>query len=339
MTIKKPNISKISKPSPVQFVIVGLVLWLLLGGAFLLINRGFYYADYQTTYKLDLPENATAESKFTELSKDQYVAQLDRDQHIVYYQMIPAETLNKIMADLKANKDTAAVTLTQSTVVRTEVLFAKVVLLVVLSLIVFTGFVFYTIINKMKRGRLNVWKLLGFLLVSVLLGVAAQLGALSLISRIYNLTEISITTLSLGMVWGMLLIYLVIYDYAVRHNAETDLGEAINMNFRHTGGMNKRTVVFLGIILVLITFGLGSKFLIEAILIFLAIMSAGIFLQYSPIVLYHLNRNSFLAVWKSFRISNSPELVEMTAMPEDKQLPLKATKLKKTAPKHKQRRK
>lgn len=328
---------KIRRPSPMQFILAGILLWLAVSGIVLYLNRGFYFAGYEDTYVLDLPESDAGQAKFADLSKGQYVAELDRDHHAIYFQNIPATEMTRIYSDLQSATDTAATTLTETSVVHTDYFFIRVGMLMILSSILFAASMYYFVIRNLKGRQFKVWKLLVTLYVSLAIGVFAQLGLLSLVSRIYNLSNVSLSTLAIAVMWGILIVYFVIYDFAVKHNGEATLAEGINMNYRHVGGMNRVVWAFLAMVLVVVTFGLGSKFIIEAILIFTAIFFSGAFLQYFPLVIYRLNRRAIRSIWQGFQVQDMPNLVEGEVL-SGEQLALKPAKVKKPAAKKRSRR-
>lgn len=324
---------KINRPTPIQFVLVGLVIALVLSAVVLWINKGFYFAAFEDTYILDLPENAAGEAKYADLSKGQYVAQLDRDHHAVYFQNILAQDINRIFSDVSTNADTVDAALTETNIIHTDIFLVRVVILMVLTSILFAISMYYFVIRKLKGRQMKIWRLMGLLYLSALIGIFANLGLLSLVSRIYNLSNVSISSLAIGLMWGIFLIYFVAYDFAVKHNGEMSLAEGINMNYRHTGGVNRVAWAFLGAVLVIVTFGLGSKFIVEGVLVFMTVFTVSVFLQYFPLVIYRLNRNAIRSIRQNFQVLDNTNLTEMNSLQSEEQLALKPLKTKKPAKK------
>ncbi len=253
-----------------RLVLFIVLLLTLVSAVTLFVNKGFYYTFYQHTYQIEFSRDINLD----QFSSRSYVSKLDRTNKIVRLQNIPAEELNKLTNDLE-----------EGTYAMTEVdeylpqnFSEKLILGLLALLLIIPGLIAFNIYRNISAGhRASLIRFSSLLGITAIITLFIAVGLLSLISRVYELTYLS---LSVVFVTGLFIAvsgyYYLYRTFVFDFSAPTiELSQATLAN--HVARLAREDMgKVLGISIIVIALliaGLGVTSLLDLLLLLFSIIT------------------------------------------------------------------
>ncbi len=265
--INKLNQTKFAKLRPRALYAILLTLALVLGLVTLFINKGFYYSDYQAGIVLQFPAD-TKVSFFDRFSGERYVSKVNRDLKQIRYQGLTLPQVNNVIQNLEIKP----VQIIEQHQVLPVSLVGRVVWISLLAIFVTFAFVYYSIIRKLKKlSKLYVALISVLKLISLSIGMLIYLGVISLVSRVYQLTDTSLLGLIVAGLLGLVSVYISLQSVL---NFDRQVYDLYDLELETLGA----TKLFFNRIwklallgLLFISIGMGINFAFDGLLLWLGI--------------------------------------------------------------------
>lgn len=238
-------------------------LILIAGVVSLIWNKGFYYAFYNTTHIVKVVE-AAPPGTLDSVSVLNGAAAVDRNLSQVSFQNLSKDTVESQLSQVTTDNN-----YTISTILRNEPANWLLKLLVAGFAFIVSAVIYIYWTARQLKSALSFSKHIelqrNFLLLTAVF-VLMSVGALSLISTVYVLTEISLVVLGISLIIWSLNWAKGIEQLLVNWNTfETDAERWGFLQLDLTSTL--RRTAWLGLIIVsILSFGLGAKFIIEGVI-------------------------------------------------------------------------
>lgn len=295
-----------------------VLLWVLLTlGAIgiLVYNRGVKYAYYQETYVVQLPQDVKAEV-YNRFAGSPNVSKIDRGLFQIDFQGASAAETSQVLSDLQTELGKDKVTgYTKQVAIpanlRTRIIYLTLSLLIVSILAL--NLLKPKTIFRLPNGVWRWWILNVLSLGSVVL---IELGVLSALSLIYQLTELSFWT----VVISILIVIIVNFVLWIEVCQAEDLHSLILSQRANLRYYAKFILGLWTITVVLLAIGLGTSFVLDGVLLIVSLVTALWFGTELPWWLYRLTlvANSRRQRFVSQRKQPEPEIVNNIALPSPK---------------------
>ncbi len=314
----------VNRPSKFSFMAVALILLAALSIGVIIINRGVYFADFHSSQLVQITSDGSVDI-LDQYTSSPYLAHVDHTNSILEFQSIPAETLNKIVSDIKSIKGVTVVSVINQTRILPVDILARLIW-GALGVLVIT-FMYMYLVTLRKLFNLNsklAWQMLGLYVLSLGIGLVTSFGAISLVSRFYELSDISIASLMIAYLWGISLIMLVLQENWEQSKAFFNyLPEVLALNRRRLAWLNNAAAVVWMLILAGAILGLGKRFVIEGVLMAAGLTFVSLSIQVLPNFLLRINTSdikSYAKMLKSYNAQAVPlynQQVEAAAKPNN----------------------
>ena len=252
-----------------RLVLIVMLILFHLSMVMLITNRGFYYTFYQHTYQLEF----SGDINLDQFSSRSYVSGLDRTNKIVRLQNIPSEELNKLTNDLEEG----AYTLTEVDEYLPQNFSEKLMLGLLAVLLIIPGIIAFNIYRNISASHRN--SLIRF---CILLGTTALLtlfitvGLLSLISRVYELTYLSLAVVFVAGLFVAVTSYYYLYRTFVYDFSAPTIELSLATLSNHVARLAREDmgkVIGISIVVIaLLIAGLGVTSLLDLTILFLSII-------------------------------------------------------------------
>lgn len=286
------------------------ILLLVISFTFVVIHRGFYYADYHTTWQLHFPED-TEISVIDAFSGSSYVASVDRVQKIVELQNISETELNRLTSDLNST----GVTLSISTKALPANLPMQIISGIVLLTLTALGATYFSGLRELLRFKQKeIYTLFLWQGIAWVWGLTIQIGVMSFFSRFYKLTDLSIISLFIYVVWSTFLITANVtriynnYQYNIPQLNELFIYSKSQLKYVHRRGATLWTVFIF-----LLTLALGVHFSIDGFLLITAVIISGESLTHLPGLLRSVWKRRTRAANKTDKVVSEPNTTKNTS--------------------------
>lgn len=316
-------------PNRVRIVIMMLILGLAL--LILFFNAGFRNAFYHATWNVKLPEAAT-EEYMNSFSSSPYLASLDKQNKELHWQGIPETELNRVVDEIRTQFPEETISVTEMSELLPTALVVRTVYIVLFGLIVSLVYLYFMEIGKFNSRKVF-FQVTGLNVVALIWGGVVMLGILSSMSLIYKLTEYSLLTLVVMVLW----VGMGYYRSLLEIRKEPILDLALESQRRFWRQLNKSTWNWLVLFVVLLAIGLNTVFVVDAILLAVALILGSYVQQELPILLHRLViRIRGIRFYKSSGAFKRPTVVKPTAsitkvnVSKPKKVKVKAKKTKKS---------
>lgn len=248
----------------------------------LVFNTGFRNAFYQATWIVKLPDSAT-EEYINGFSSSTYLAALDKQNKELHWQGIPEVVLNRTLEGIRSQFGDQTVTVTEVTELLAPAVYTRIAYIVIFGLIVSLVYLYFTEIGKFNSRKIY-FNLTGLNILSLVWSGVVMLGVLSSMSLIYKLTEYSLLSLVIMIIWVGIGYYLSLAQV----QKELTLGLALEKQRKYWKQFNRANWNWLVLFIVLLALGLGTVFVVDGILIGIAVILGGYMQQELPTLLHRL---------------------------------------------------
>jgi hypothetical protein len=295
-----------NQPSKYTFLAAFLLFWFVISLGVIVANRGVYFANFHASMLMKVTTDGTKDvvSRF---SSSPYVAALDRENSIVEFQSIPYDEFNKIVADLEEEDGVVSVESIEQTRILSQDVVVRFAWTAAAAVLIFSLFMYVTVVRKLMGINRNLTlRVVAFYAAALGIGLINVFGLLSLFSRFYELTDVSMLVLMITFLWGAALIFLTLYEIWEHHtNFYSNMLDVFSLNRRRLTWLLKISSIVWGIILASVAIGLGTRFAIDAVLIGAGVMIISASLQVLPNFLLRLNVTNVRSYSKMLRSYNA----------------------------------
>jgi len=295
-----------NRPSKYSFVAVFLLFWFVVSIVILIVNRGIYFASFHSNELMKVTTDGSRDV-ISRFSTSPYVAAIDHENSIVEFQSIPNDEFNKIVADLQVESGVVSVEAISQNPILPQDVVMRFVWTAVAALLIVAVFIYVTVLRKLMVVNRNLtWRIAGFYLVAMGIGLVNIFGIISLFSRFYQLTDVSIAALGVTFLWGASSVFLVLYETWEHHtNFYSNMLDVFTLNRRRLLWLTKISAIIWGIILIAVMIGLGQRFIIDGLLIGAGVIIIGASLMVLPTFILRLNVVNVKAYSQMFQSYNS----------------------------------
>lgn len=272
------NLPKITA-TPKRIRIVVMLVVFLLASLVLVFNTGLRNAFYQATWIVRLPASAT-EEYVNSFSSAQYLAALDKENKELHWQGIPTDELNRKVEEIKAQFPNESVTVSEINELLPPALATRVAYGAVFVMVVSVVFLYLNEVGKFAMRKLFL-KVSLLNLIATLWSIIVMLGILSSMSLIYKLTVYSFLSLVILLMWAGMGYYLSLSSF----DKDLTLNFALENQRSFWRKFNRANWVWLIVLVILMSIGLGTVFVVDGILIAIAVVVSGYAQQELPILI------------------------------------------------------
>jgi len=252
-----------------RLVLFVVLLLMVLSGATLLVNKGFYYTFYQHTYQIEF----SGDINLDQFSSRSYVSRLDRTNKIVRLQNIPAEELNKLTNDLEEG----TYTMTEVDEYLPQNFGEKLMLGLLALLLIIPGLIVFNIYRNISAShRTSLIRFCILLGLTAIFSLFITVGLLSLISRVYELTYLSlsvvfVTGLFIAVTSYYYLYRTFVFDFSaptIELSASTLAAHISRLAREDMGRVSGISIIVIALLIA----GLGVTSLLDLLLLLLSII-------------------------------------------------------------------
>ncbi|MCA9380872.1 hypothetical protein KC678_01265 [Candidatus Dojkabacteria bacterium] len=261
-----------------SFYIIFTVFILVLAAPVLLINTLFNYSDYNSSLIVSLSatteENSVPDSLINEFTSESNVTRVDFENKTVTFQNTSYEDVRDFTESKIEDPEAISYTLSWVNPSRSEAevvntIFSSIVIFSVVGLLASIYFVYQK--SSAQNGLLTILKISGVILLGVLIATILQLVYVSIISRVYQVTELDVLTILISGIWTSIIASLSFLQlrFTAQNNFKIFM-ETLKVKILMLRKFKYGAVVFL---IIPLFFGLGSQFVIPGILLVGAMLS------------------------------------------------------------------
>ncbi|MFS8131194.1 MAG: hypothetical protein ACMG57_04400 [Candidatus Dojkabacteria bacterium] len=258
-----------------RLLIISIPLLLIISAVALYTNGIFFFSEFKPSVeiKYSMDDSAKLKELLDKSLQQSNVALIDRANNIIE---IEGVSLNDVKTNVQnLTKDYSGVTYTVKEVSSLSK-GSLTALIAGLYLLFLAGLAIHFYFVSSKGGELSI--ILGsyvILLINLTLGAFISLGLLSLISRFYKITSLDLLLILVGSLLG----YLLYYMASININ-EIKSFQSLGFEFKQYATGNFKSILVISVVLLGIpTVGLGTAFVIHALLL-ISFLVLSIFIFY-----------------------------------------------------------